>query len=422
VNFEAELEKLLAREQGPLPRYELVEVLAESRTLLEALNKRQADLSLQVEEIYDLAKEADARELREALNAEKERLRQVLGVALGLSDMLEHFCVYAGRSGSAELEYQGSLLWQNSRLLLETCGIARLGEAGESLNPALHTVQSALASELPKEQIIQVLQSGYAYFGRLVRKAVVVVSKGEPDSERKNAEPKARKGLEDEGIEPEDTKDEGIEPEYTEYREDEGMEPEDTEYPEDESMEPEDTEYREDEGIEPHDTEYREDEGIEPEDTEYREDESMEPEDTEYREDEGMEPEDTEYSEDEGIEPEDTEYPEDEGMEPEDTEYREDESIEPEDTEYSEDESIEPEDTEYSEDESMEPEDTEYSEDESMEPEDTEYPEDEGIEPEDTEYPEDEGMEPHDTEGMEDENIKMENTEKNTEKEYTENE
>jgi molecular chaperone GrpE (heat shock protein) len=178
VNFEAELEKLLAGEQEPLPRYELAEVLAGGRALLEALNKKHADLSLQVEEIYDLAKEADPRELREALDAEKGRVRQLLEAAAGLSDMLEHFCVYAGQSGSAELERQGRLLWRDSGLLLESCGIARFGEAGQTLDPALHTVHAAVASELPKEQIVQVLQSGYGYLGKVLRKAVVAVSKG----------------------------------------------------------------------------------------------------------------------------------------------------------------------------------------------------------------------------------------------------
>jgi molecular chaperone GrpE len=200
VDFEAELEKLLAGERQPLPQYELAEVLAEGRAFLEALNKKQAELSLQVEEIYDLAKEADARELREALNAERSRVHQLLEAAVGLSDMLEHFCVYAGQSGSAELEHQGRLLWQNSRLLLESCGIARLGEAGQSLDPALHTVQAALASEFPKEHIIQVLQSGYGYLGRLLRKAVVVVSRGPADTGTEEN----REGTDDEDTERED--------------------------------------------------------------------------------------------------------------------------------------------------------------------------------------------------------------------------
>jgi molecular chaperone GrpE (heat shock protein) len=178
VDFEAELEKLLAGEQEPLPLFELAEVLAENRAVLEAVNKRQADVSLQVEEIYDLVKDADTRELQGVLNTERSRAQQLLGAAVGLSDLLEYFCVYAGQSGSAELEHQGRLLWQNSRRILEGCGITRLGEAGQPLDPALHTVQSVAASEFPRETVAQVLQSGYRYLGRVARKAVVVLSTG----------------------------------------------------------------------------------------------------------------------------------------------------------------------------------------------------------------------------------------------------
>ena len=239
MDFEAELKKLLDGEWEPLPRYELVEVLAEGQALLDVLNKKQSELSLQVEEIYDLAKEADPRELRATLNAEKGRLQQLLGVALGLSDMLEHFYVYAGQSGSAELEHQGRLLWQNSRLLLESCGIVRLGTAGESLNPALHTVQSAIDSDIPKEHIVRVLQSGYGYFGRLLRKAVVVVSRGAAWTDTEEAEIK-------ETEEHEDNEDTDIETEETEEREDN----EDTDIETEETEEREDNEDTERPGIE----------------------------------------------------------------------------------------------------------------------------------------------------------------------------
>jgi molecular chaperone GrpE (heat shock protein) len=203
MDFEAELKKLLAGEGEPLPQGELAEVLAESRNLLEALYKKQADLSLQVEEIYDLAKDADTRELQGVLNVERGRSQQLLGVVVGLSDMLEHFCVYAGQSGSAELEHQGRLLWQNARRLLESCGIVRLGEAGQPLDPALHTVQSAVVSALPKEHVVQVLQSGYLYLGMMLRKAVVVVSmgSGNPNPEVKDRDDEDREEDEDRELE-----------------------------------------------------------------------------------------------------------------------------------------------------------------------------------------------------------------------------
>jgi molecular chaperone GrpE (heat shock protein) len=256
LDFETELEKLLAGEQEPLPQYELAEVLAEGRNLLETLNKKQTDLSLQVEEIYDLAKEADTRELREVLNAERDRLNKLVGAAVGLSDMLEHFCVYAEQSGSAELEHQGRLLWQNSRLLLESCGITRLGEAGQILDPAVHTVQAAVASELPREHVARVLQSGYRYLGMVLRKAVVMVSTGIDHTEIEDAD---IENEEIENTEPDDMdfEDERVEDTVIENTEIEDMEPDDMDF-EDDRVEDTVIENTEIEDMEPDTTEMEE--------------------------------------------------------------------------------------------------------------------------------------------------------------------
>jgi molecular chaperone GrpE (heat shock protein) len=97
---------------------------------------------------------------------------------VGLCDILEDFCAYARQSGSGDLEHQARLLWKNSGALLEACGITRLGEEGQSLDPAIHRVQAAVPSELPREQVTQVLRSGYRYLGAIARRAVVVVSAG----------------------------------------------------------------------------------------------------------------------------------------------------------------------------------------------------------------------------------------------------
>jgi molecular chaperone GrpE (heat shock protein) len=179
VNFEAELEKLLAEETEPLPGSEVACLAAAEQELLTALYKKNADLSLQVEEIYDLVKDGDTRILQEAWATEHNRARQLAGAAIGLCDMLEDFCAYARQSGSKELEHEALLLWKNSGALLEPCGITRLGAEGERLNPALHTVQAAAPSALPREQVTQVLQSGYRYLGAIARRAVVVVSAGD---------------------------------------------------------------------------------------------------------------------------------------------------------------------------------------------------------------------------------------------------
>jgi molecular chaperone GrpE (heat shock protein) len=179
VNFEVELEKLLAEERKPLPGSAVAELAAAEMQLLTALYKKDTDLSLQVEEIYDLVKEGDTRILQEALGAEKTRCGHLAGTAVGLCDMLEDFCAYARQSGSEDLEHQARLLWKNAGALLEGGGITRLGEEGQRLDPAIHKVQAAVPSNLPREYVTQVLQSGYRYLGAIVRRAVVVVSAGD---------------------------------------------------------------------------------------------------------------------------------------------------------------------------------------------------------------------------------------------------
>jgi molecular chaperone GrpE (heat shock protein) len=177
VNFEAELNKLLSLENGGLPGQGFA---AGERELLAEFSKKQTEVSLQIEEIYDLVKEQGF--LRETAAAEKSRADQLVWAALGLADLLEDFCAYAGQSGSEELKHQAKLLWDKAGGILADRGILRFGGEGESLNPRIHTVQAGAESSLPREQVIRVLQSGYAYQNAVLRKAAVVVSRGQEDA------------------------------------------------------------------------------------------------------------------------------------------------------------------------------------------------------------------------------------------------
>jgi molecular chaperone GrpE (heat shock protein) len=179
LNFEDELDKLLARETERLPCSEAAGLAAAGREFLAELHKKQTDLSLQVEEIYDLVKEQDTQGLRDTVDAERARANQLVFAAMGLSDLLEDFCIYAARSGSEELKHQAGLLWEHSGGILKGQGILRFGAAGELLNPQIHTVKASVDSDFPREQVVEVLQSGYAYQNRLLKKAAVVVSRGQ---------------------------------------------------------------------------------------------------------------------------------------------------------------------------------------------------------------------------------------------------
>jgi molecular chaperone GrpE (heat shock protein) len=189
LNFEAELDKLLSRETRRLPQYELMELAAAGKELLTELNKNQTDISLQIEEIYDLVKEQD--DLQKKIDAEEARVNQLVLMAIGLADLLEDFCTYAGQSGKEDLEHQAGILWENTGSILSKCGLFRFGEKGQFLNPQIHTVKASAESPSPPEQVIRVLQSGYIYRDVLVRKAAVVVSRGQKDGEAEETDTEA---------------------------------------------------------------------------------------------------------------------------------------------------------------------------------------------------------------------------------------
>jgi molecular chaperone GrpE (heat shock protein) len=177
LDFNAELEKLLSREEQMLPRYEFSELAAAGQQLLAELDRKQSDTSLQIEEIYDLVKEQ--RGLIDAMESEKAAKSQLVSAAVGITDLIEYFWAYARQSGSEDLKNQAGIMWQNAAALLSSCGIFRFGAAGEPLDPRIHTVKSSAASSVPHEHVAEVLQSGYAYQNSILRKAAVVVSLGQ---------------------------------------------------------------------------------------------------------------------------------------------------------------------------------------------------------------------------------------------------
>jgi molecular chaperone GrpE (heat shock protein) len=178
LDFKQELYNLLKQETQPLPKDELTEIAMTGQQLLATLNKKQSELSLQVEEIYDIVGNTDTTALQEVIQSEKRRADTLAGAMVGLCDILEDVRAYARNSGDAELDRQTRIMWKNAGNLLERCGFARLGEDGQPLDPEIHAVRSVAASPVPREHVAQVLQSGYRYLGSVIRKAAVVLSEG----------------------------------------------------------------------------------------------------------------------------------------------------------------------------------------------------------------------------------------------------
>lgn len=177
-DFKQELNKLLEQETQPLPMDTLTEAALAEQKILASLGKRQSELSMQVEEIYDIVENIDNAALQEAMQTEKQRADTLAGTVVSLCDVLEDFCAFARDSGDAELDKQARMMWSNTGRLLERSGFVRIGEVGQRLDPEIHTVRAAAASSVPREHVAQVLQSGYRYMGVVARRAVVLLSEG----------------------------------------------------------------------------------------------------------------------------------------------------------------------------------------------------------------------------------------------------
>jgi len=184
IDFKKELQKLLDQESEPLPQGELEIFIEAERQLIQSLNKKQTDISMQVEEIYDMVKDADTGVLQEAVRDEKTRVNRIAQTVAGLCDLIDDFYEYAYKSGDGGLEHQAALMKKNADTLIENVAMSRIGEPGQQLNHEIHSVQAAVPSPAPMEQVTKVVRSGYRHMGAIMRKAAVIISKGteEPDN------------------------------------------------------------------------------------------------------------------------------------------------------------------------------------------------------------------------------------------------
>ena len=167
MDFAAELQKLLHAEEPP-PIDPLAELAQAQTELLDSIQKNGANLSLQMEEVYDIIKDADenAREVKAA--AKRENM--LLSGLVAMGDLLDNLLPY--------MQEHGQTIAAKKEDAMSACGLERLGYIGERLDSRLHTVASAEYSGAPPESIIRVLESGYAYNGKIIRKATVILSKG----------------------------------------------------------------------------------------------------------------------------------------------------------------------------------------------------------------------------------------------------
>ena len=171
MDFVAELQKLLNEEDTPLvdPLTEMARVNA---VCLESIKNTDTNIALQIEEIYDIIKDADAN--AKEIKAAETRENILLNGLVAMSDLLDSLFAHM-REGNNE---HSQVVVAKMTEIINACGLEPLGFPGERLDPRLHTVSSAEFSEAPPEAIIYVIQRGYKHRGKILRKATVILSKG----------------------------------------------------------------------------------------------------------------------------------------------------------------------------------------------------------------------------------------------------
>jgi molecular chaperone GrpE len=119
---------------------------------------------------------------REAAQLQKYALERILGDLIGVNDSLELALKAVAQENEETRKHLEGLqvthkqLWQ----ALERYGVTALDPQGQPFNPELHEAVSTVESDLPPNHVVSVMQKGYRLHERLLRPAMVVVSRAVP--------------------------------------------------------------------------------------------------------------------------------------------------------------------------------------------------------------------------------------------------
>ncbi len=161
---------------------EMPEAVPDPTAELEAERDELKDRMLRMAAELDNFKKRTEREKAEFLSRANETLLRDL---LPVVDNLERAMEAAGQSGGDEALVRGlELTLAELGKLLERQGVERVPALGQPFDPEVH--EAMMQQEDPDAEdgtVLHVAQEGYLYKGRLLRPAMVVVSKRPPDAE-----------------------------------------------------------------------------------------------------------------------------------------------------------------------------------------------------------------------------------------------
>jgi molecular chaperone GrpE len=166
-------------DEAPLPNDPHAEIAALSQELEQARAEVAAAKDAQLRAAADL--ENTRRRLeRDAASSLKFANERVLGDLLAVADSLELGLKAAGEGeGSAKALADGmQLTYRQLMSVLEKHGVKQIDPTGQPFNPDHHQAMTlAESAELPPNHVVSTMQKGYLLHERLLRPAMVVVSR-----------------------------------------------------------------------------------------------------------------------------------------------------------------------------------------------------------------------------------------------------
>ena len=119
------------------------------------------------------------RSRKDIADAERRVQEDLLRSLLPTFDNLERAAVHAGTAADLKALTEGlKMVMRQFQDTLGSLGIERVATQGKPFDPTEHeAVQHVASDQVPPGAIVQELQAGYRWQGRLMRPALVVVSK-----------------------------------------------------------------------------------------------------------------------------------------------------------------------------------------------------------------------------------------------------
>jgi molecular chaperone GrpE len=119
------------------------------------------------------------RSRKDIADAERRVQEDLLRSLLPTFDNLERAVAHAGTAADLKALTEGlKMVMRQFQDTLGSLGIERVATQGKPFDPAEHeAVQHVASNEVPPGAVVQELQAGYRWQGRLMRPALVVVSK-----------------------------------------------------------------------------------------------------------------------------------------------------------------------------------------------------------------------------------------------------